>query len=266
MGLTFDHHTHGQRVLFATGAAVDNTIVAVTGLGAQRVLLIADRFAVQIADAIAARAPVVARIHDIVQHVPIERARAAVATAKDNAADTVITIGGGSSTGLAKIVARDTGLPIVAVPTTFAGSEATDVWGLTEARRKTTGVDPHVLPRIVVYDASLSASMPDQLAVSSGLNAVAHAIDGLWAPRADPINRALGTEGLRALIPGLRTMHANPDDGGEIGAWPLPLLSTYVLRGLEVCVPTRQRARECPVVMLSHPLPKGANAPAVTAR
>ena len=212
MGLTFDHHTHGQRVLFATGAAVDNTIVAVTGLGAQRVLLIADRFAVQIADAIAARAPVVARIHDIVQHVPIERARAAVATAKDNAVDAVITIGGGSSTGLAKIVARDTGLPIIAIPTTFAGSEATDVWGLTEAQRKTTGVDPHVLPKIVVYDASLSASMPDQLAVASGLNAVAHAIDGLWAPRADPINRALGTEGLRALIPGLRTMHADPDD------------------------------------------------------
>ncbi|WP_432990236.1 maleylacetate reductase [Dactylosporangium sp. CA-233914] len=212
MGLTFDHHTLGQRVLFGTGAAVDNTAAAVAALGSRRVLLIADPFVADLADAVAARTPVVARIRDVVAHVPIERARTAVAVARDNEVDAVVTIGGGSSTGLAKIVARDTGLPIVAIPTTFAGSEATDVWGMTEAHRKTTGVDPNVLPKIVVYDAALSTSLPGRLAVASGLNAVAHAIDGFWAPRADPINRALGTEGLRALIPGLRALHANPDD------------------------------------------------------
>ena len=208
----FDHNTLGQRVLFGSGQAVANTRLAVQSLGAQRLLLIADAFATELAEAIAAQVPVVARIEDIVQHVPIENAREAIAVVHAEAIDAVITIGGGSATGLAKIVARDTGVPIIAIPTTFAGSEATDVWGCTEGKRKITGVDPLVLPRVIVYDAMLSASLPGHLAVASGLNAVAHAIDGFWAPRSDPINKALGTEGLRALVPGLRALKINPDD------------------------------------------------------
>lgn len=211
MAIEFDHSTLGQRVLFGTGSAARNTLAAVAGLGASRILLIADRFTLELADEIAASAPIVDRIHDIVQHVPVENAREAVERAQETDADAVLSIGGGSSTGLAKIVARETGLPIVAVPTTFAGSEATNVWGQTEGERKTTGVDDKVLPRVVVYDASLMATMPATLAMSSALNAVAHAIDGFWAPRADPINRALGTEGLRALLPGLRQLNSDPD-------------------------------------------------------
>ncbi|MEV5072727.1 maleylacetate reductase [Microbacterium sp. LMI12-1-1.1] len=211
MAIEFDHSTLGQRVLFGTGGAARNTLAALTGLDANRVLLIADRFTLELADEIAASVPIVDRIHDIVQHVPVENAQAAVDRARATGADAVLSIGGGSSTGLAKIVARETGLPIVAVPTTFAGSEATNVWGQTEGERKTTGVDDKVLPRVVVYDASLMATMPATLAMSSALNAVAHAIDGFWAPRADPVNRALGTEGLRALLPGLRQLQSEPD-------------------------------------------------------
>ncbi|XVQ09637.1 maleylacetate reductase [Spirillospora sp. CA-255316] len=202
----------GQRVLFGTGRAVDNAVAAVDGLGAKRLLLIADGFAMETSDAIAAKVPVAARIHDIVQHVPVEKARAAVALAEGEAIDGIVTIGGGSSIGLAKVVARETGAPIIAVPTTFAGSEATGVWGQTEGRRKTTGTDPKVLPKVVVYDAALSRTLPGHLAVASGLNAVAHAVDGFWAPHADPINKALGTEGLKALVPGLRALKADPDD------------------------------------------------------
>lgn len=212
MTMTFDHRTLGQRVLFGTGAAVANTVTAIDELGAARVLLIADAFAVALADQIAERTRVVARIDDVVQHVPRERADAAEQLAIDTDADALLTIGGGSSTGLAKIVALRTSLPIVSVPTTFAGSEATDVWGMTKDERKITGSDPRVLPRVVVYDASLSKGLPRRLAISSGLNAVAHAVDGMWAPRADPVNRALGTEGLRALIPGLERLAADPDD------------------------------------------------------
>ncbi|MGW0707927.1 maleylacetate reductase [Streptomyces sp. NPDC002643] len=225
MTITFDHTTQGQRVLFGTGAAVANTVEAVEGLGAKRVLLIADVFASELSDAIAERIPVVERVHEIVQHVPVENAARTVTLARAQEADAVITIGGGSSIGLAKIVARDAGLPIVAVPTTFAGSEATNVWGLTEAGRKTTAVDDRVLPKVVVYDASLMASLPGQLAVSSGLNAVAHAVDGFWAPRKNPINQAMGTEGLRALFPGLRALHTNPDD---IGAREQTLYGAYL--------------------------------------
>lgn len=208
----FDHTTLGQRVLFGSYAAADHAVEALQSLNAVRVLLIADEFAVELADTVARRVQVAGRIHDIVQHVPAEKARDAVALATTTDADAILSIGGGSSTGLAKIVARDTGLPIVAVPTTFAGSEATNVWGITERGRKTTGVDDAVLPRAVVYDANLMASMPAGLAMSSALNAVAHAVDGFWAPRADPINRALGTEGLRALFSGLRLLHSAGDD------------------------------------------------------
>jgi maleylacetate reductase len=214
MTLTFDHTTYAQRVLFGSGQAAGNARIAVDDLAVKRVLLIADSFASDVADAVADRVPVVGRIVDIVQHVPVANAVAAVATATECAADAVISIGGGSATGLAKVVARDTGLPIIAIPTTFAGSEATDVWGQTEGKRKITGSDPKVLPKVIIYDATLSRSLPGHLAVSSGLNAVAHAVDGFWAPRADPITTALGAEGLRALVPGLRMLAADPDDLG----------------------------------------------------
>ena len=173
-------------------------------------MLIADAFAAQVSDAVAAQVPVVARIHDIVQHVPVENGRAAVELAREAQVDVLLTIGGGSSTGLAKFVARDTGIPIVAVPSTFAGSEATNVWGQTDGDRKVTGVDDLVLPRVIIYDATLSASLPGHLATASGMNALAHAVDGLWAPRADPINRALGSEAIRVLVPGLTGDEGRP--------------------------------------------------------
>lgn len=212
MTIAFDHTTSAQRVLFGSGRAAEHAAAVIEGLGAQRVLLVSSGSAARAADEIAARLPVAARIGEAVQHVPIENARTAVELAKANEADAVLAVGGGSAIGLAKIVARDTGIPFVAVPTTFAGSEATSIWGLTEDGRKVTGVDERVLPRAVVYDAELSRSLPAGLAMASGLNAVAHAVDGFWAPKADPINAALSAEGLRALIPGLRGLAADPDD------------------------------------------------------
>jgi len=75
-------------------------------------------------------------------------------------ADALLSVGGGSTTGTAKAVALTTGLPIVAVPTTYAGSEVTPVWGLTEGERKRTGTDPVVLPRVVVYDRNSRCHYP----------------------------------------------------------------------------------------------------------
>jgi maleylacetate reductase len=209
--LAFDHATLAQRVIFRNGSAAQSSVSALNSLGAQRILLIAEPFVQDLADEIAGQVRVVKRIEEVVQHVPADNGRAAVAAAAATAADAVLSIGGGSATGLAKIVARDIGLPIVAVPTTFAGSEATNVWGITEGERKITGVDDGVLPKVVVYDPSLMATMPTRMTMSSALNAVAHAIDGFWAPRADPINRALGTEGLRALFSGMRLLHSQAE-------------------------------------------------------
>jgi maleylacetate reductase len=121
-------------------------------------------------------------------------------------------VGGGSTTGLAKAIALTSGLPIVAVPTTYAGSEATTVWGLTEGAKKTTGTDRRVLPKVVVYDATLTMSLPVDLSVASGLNALAHCVDSLWGPHADPINAALAAEGIRSLRSGLPRVVEDPMD------------------------------------------------------
>lgn len=211
MSITFDHTTLRQRVLFGTGLAVQHAQLALAELGAERILLIAGAGADDVADGISSR-PIVGRISTVVQHVPEENAVAAVKLAQQTSADAVVTIGGGSATGLGKVVARDTGVPIVAIPTTFAGSEATNVWGETRAGRKVTGVDDNVLPRVIVYDAALSSTLPARLAMASGLNAVAHAVDGFWAPLANPINAATGSEGLRALVRGLRGLVADAHD------------------------------------------------------
>jgi maleylacetate reductase len=148
--------------------------------------------------------------HDVVMHVPVEVAQRGRDAAVGCDADLLVSVGGGSTVGLAKAIALTTGLPIVAVPTTYAGSEATNVWGLTEAGRKRTGADDRVLPRAVIYDASLTTSLPVALSVASGLNAMAHCVDAFWAPHADPINAAFAAEGILALAAGLPEVAAEP--------------------------------------------------------
>jgi maleylacetate reductase len=116
----------------------------------------------------------------------------------------IVSIGGGSATGLAKAIALDTGLPIIAVPTTFAGSEATPVWGITRDGRKQVGTDRVVLPATVVYDTALFRDIPSDLATASAFNALAHGVDALWAPRADPFTAADAEAGIRSIASALR--------------------------------------------------------------
>ena len=210
MSLTFDHVTLGQRVLFGTGKAAANLAAEVARLGARRVMVIASDFETEMARAVAADIEVALWHHDVVMHVPIEVAEKARAAAAEHGIDLLVCVGGGSTTGLAKAVAMTSHLPIIAVPTTYAGSEATNVWGLTEAARKTTGVDDAVLPVTVIYDAALTLSLPVDMSVASGLNGMAHCIDSMWGPRMDPINQALGAEGIRALSQGLPLIAEDP--------------------------------------------------------
>jgi alcohol dehydrogenase class IV len=163
-----------------------------------------------IAEAVTTGLPVVVMHDDVVMHVPVAVAQRAREVAAAHGVDAIVSVGGGSTTGLAKVVALTSGLPIIAVPTTYAGSEATSVWGLTESSHKTTGVDARVLPRAIVYDATLTASLPAPLSVASGLNALAHCVDALWGPRADPIDRAVAGEGIRALAAGLPAVVDDP--------------------------------------------------------
>jgi alcohol dehydrogenase class IV len=210
--MRFVHDTLPQRVCFGSGEAAAHLSAQVAALGAARVMLIASKGEMRLADSIAGDLPVALRHDDVVMHVPVEVAGRAREAAVRAGADALVSVGGGSTTGLAKAVAMTTGLPVIAVPTTYAGSEATPVWGLTEGTRKTTGVDPVVLPRAIVYDATLTMSLPADLSVASGLNAMAHCVDSMWAPHADPVNAALAAEGIRALRAGLPKVVADPMD------------------------------------------------------
>ncbi len=201
--LAFIHDTLPQKVMFGFGQAATHLQQEVETRGAQNVMVIAGEREMEIARKVAAQIEVAIWHDEVIMHVPIEIAERARQIATENNVDLLVCVGGGSTTGLAKAIAMTTGLPIVAVPTTYAGSEATNVWGLTEAKRKTTGVDPKVLPETVIYDSELTMSLPVDMSVASGLNGMAHCVDSLWGPSADPINAALAAEGIRALSQGL---------------------------------------------------------------
>lgn len=143
-------------------------------------------------------------------HVPVEIAEAARAAARDCGADGCLAVGGGSTVGLGKAIALDSGLPLICVPTTYAGSEMTPVWGITANGRKETGRDPAVLPRSVLYDPELTRGLPVEVSVTSGFNAVAHAVEALYAPDASPIVSATAEEAVRSLAPALPAIVADP--------------------------------------------------------
>jgi maleylacetate reductase len=159
-----------------------------------------------------------------VMHVPVEVAQAGVDAARAVEADGLIAAGGGSTLGLAKAVALETSLPIVAIPTTYAGSEVTPIYGMTSGNEKKTGKSYRVLPRTVIYDASLTLTLPASLSATSGLNAIAHAAEGLYAQDANPVMSLFAEEGIRNLALALPAVCARPDDvaareTAQYGAW-----------------------------------------------
>ena len=156
--------------------------------------------------------------------MPIEVARDAREFARSRGADCAVAVGGGSTVGLGKAIALESSLPILAIPTTYAGSEMTPIYGVTENGLKRTGTDPRVLPRTVLYDPQLSLSLPVDLSVASGINAMAHAAEGLYAVDANPVMSLMAEEGIAALargLPGLRRDAADPRARGDAlyGAW-----------------------------------------------
>lgn len=226
MTLSFTHDTLGQRVVLEAGKVAENVVADVRERQCSKVFLIADGSALAVGDLLQAEGlPVARRWDEVIQHVPTELAERARKAASEAGADCVVSVGGGSATGLAKAIALTSGVPIVAVPTTYAGSEATAMWGLTDDATKRTGTDPVVLPATVVYDPELLVSLPGDLAVASGLNALAHAVDALWAPKADPIATALALEGSRGLALGLPKVAA---DGRDVDGVAQTLYGAYL--------------------------------------
>jgi maleylacetate reductase len=149
---------------------------------------------------------------DAVMHIPKDVVDRCESICGELGCDGYIAVGGGSAVGLAKALALRSGLPLVAVPTTYAGSEMTPVWGITENRIKTTGRHRSVLPSAVVYDPGLTVGLPVELSVVSGMNAIAHAVEALYAPDRSPIVSLMAREGAQELASALRTIVDHPED------------------------------------------------------
>jgi maleylacetate reductase len=211
---SFTYIAHPARVVFGPGM-LSTLPDEVRALGGARALVLCtpgqrDR-AEQVADLLG---PLCAGLHDGARmHVPVQSVHEARDRAVAMGADCILAVGGGSTIGLAKGLARAIELPILAVPTTYAGSEMTPIYGITQGGLKTTGKDARVLPRTVIYDPDLTAALPVPLSVVSGMNAMAHAAEGLYARDCNPVMALMAEEGLRAMATGLRAL------GGD-GAGP----------------------------------------------
>ncbi|MDI3382482.1 maleylacetate reductase [Xenophilus aerolatus] len=221
----FVFESRAQRVIFGTGALA-RIADELDALGMRRALVLctppqreqAERLAAQLGE----RAAGV--FAGAVMHVPMEVAREARAVALRLDADCAVALGGGSTIGLGKAIALDSGLPILAVPTTYAGSEMTPIYGVTHNGLKHTGKDTRVMPRTVIYDPDLTLGLPVGLSIVSGINALAHAAEGLYAVDGNPVMQLLAEEGIAALGRALPAIHADAVDGRAradalYGAW-----------------------------------------------
>lgn len=159
-----------------------------------------------------------------VMHVPKEVAQQAIHDAKHLKADCCLALGGGSAIGLAKAIALETHLPIIAIPTTYAGSEMTTVYGITENQLKTTGKAEQVLPKVVIYDPELTLNLPTEISACSGMNAMAHAVEALYAQDKNPIISLMAEEAITQLAQALPEIVEAPQnlqarEQALYGAW-----------------------------------------------
>jgi maleylacetate reductase len=219
MTASFVHDGPAQRVVCRSGA------VGVIGeeasrLNIARALVVATpgsgaRLGRQVCDLLGERT---AGLHaHAAMHVPRQIAADGIAAARSAGVDGIVAVGGGSAIGLAKAIVLDTGLPIIAVPTTYSGSEATPIYGMTEGERKVTGRDWKVLPRTVVYDPNLTLGLSAAVSAASGMNAIAHCVEGLWIVERTPITEAYASEALRRFAVALPRVVVDGNDRAARG-------------------------------------------------
>jgi maleylacetate reductase len=204
----FTHDALPGRVVFGVGA-VERLGEEVDRLGAHHAMALAGKRSVDgLVERLGDRCA--GTFSDVQQHVPVELAARATVAARALGADCLVAMGGGSATGLAKAVAVRHEAPIVCVPTTYSGSEMTPIYGLTGRDGKRTARDPRALPRVVLYDPALTVGLPAEVTGPSGMNALAHCAEALYAPGANPVTSLLAEEGARTLARGLPLAVAEP--------------------------------------------------------
>ena len=157
-------------------------------------------------------------------HTPVEVTESALDAVRSVGANGILSVGGGSTTGLGKAIALRLDLPQLVVPTTFAGSEMTPILGQTERGLKTTIRSAKVLPKTVIYDPDLVMTMPPEIAGPSGMNAIAHAVEALYPPDVSPVSLLIAEEAIRALGTSLPVVVTTKNDKSAwadalYGAW-----------------------------------------------
>jgi len=168
-------------------------------------------------------------------HTPVDVTEAAVRSVVANRCDGIVAVGGGSSVNLAKAITARTGLPAIVLPTTYAGSEMTPILGETAGGEKRTRRDSSLVPRAVIYDADLIDSLPASVVGPSGMNAVAHAVEALYAPDGHPVATSWATEAIRTLgrtLPAAMTGDRAAREEALYGAWLASLCLAAVSMGL----------------------------------
>lgn len=213
------------RVVFGSGTLAQ-VADEVRGLGCSRAMVLSTDQQRHEAEALAERlGPLAAGVFaGAAMHTPADVTERARARAEASGADCLVSLGGGSTIGLGKAVALRTDLPQVAIPTTYAGSEATPILGETANGRKTTQRTMRVLPEVVIYDVDLTLTLPVALSMTSGMNAIAHAVEALYAREANPVTSALAEQGMAALAWALPRIATDPADPAArsralFGAW-----------------------------------------------
>lgn len=213
------------RVIFGTGTLA-RLGDEVERLGLKRVLVLATPAqqgqAERLAASLGERAAGV--FAGATMHTPVEVTDRAMAEVVSLGADGVVAVGGGSTIGLGKAIALRSDLPQIVVPTTYAGSEMTPILGETRNGAKTTQRSPKILPETVIYDVELTLTLPPQLSATSGINAIAHAVEALYAPDGNPIVSLMAEEGIAALARALPAIMSDPSQrearsDALYGAW-----------------------------------------------
>jgi maleylacetate reductase len=212
-----------MRVVFGAGA-IAQLGAEVERLGAKRALLVSTPGRAQMVRSLARGLQVAGLFDQAVMHTPVAAVESARAMASSVEADCCITVGGGSTIGFGKAIALSSSLPVLAVPTTYSGSEMTNIWGISEGGAKKTGRDPRVLPRAVIYDPQLTLDLPVATSAASAMNAIAHCCEALYAHDGNPIVSLVAEEGIRALAAALPVIVQEPRDleartSALYGAW-----------------------------------------------
>ncbi|MGW2564544.1 maleylacetate reductase and hydroxyquinol 1,2-dioxygenase domain-containing protein [Streptomyces sp. NPDC001514] len=209
----FVYTSHPSRVIFGTGT-VAQVRDEVERLGCSRVLLLSSppvaKAAARVRDLLGDLT--VAEFGDAAMHTPVEVTERALDVLREHSADCLVAVGGGSTTGLAKALALRTDLPQLILPTTYAGSEVTPVLGETQDGRKTTVSSPAILPETVVYDVEFTRNLPVDMSVTSAINALAHAVEALYSPQANPVVDAMALDAIARIARALPSLVAEPSD------------------------------------------------------